>query len=157
MLEVVQITGGYLGNEPGFVKSSLNSIFVGVNEIIDATPTQLEEGTRDARNRYAAIAYIMPLDRNRYGKLLEDLANQNVQGFDDVYPKNLIDAFRLLTHYHIDPKKFIHLLDGAHFDGLSFFTDNDPCRCNITARGRRGGGRSGGRGDRTGRGGRGGR
>jgi len=39
MLEVVRIAGRDLGNEPGLVKASLNSIFVGVNKVIDATPT----------------------------------------------------------------------------------------------------------------------
>ena len=133
--------------------------FFGVNEVIDATPTQLQEGTRDVRDRYAVIAYLMSSDRNRYSKILEDLTNQNAQGFEDFYPKNLVDAYRLLTHYHTDPKNLACLLDGTHFDGLLFFTNNKPNR-DRPARGGLGGGRSGGRGGReiiTGRGRRGGR
>jgi len=141
MLEVVQIAGGDLGNEPGLVKVSLNFIFFGVNEIIDATPTQLEEGTRDDRYRYAAIAYLISSDRKKYGKLLKDLANQNAQGFEDVYPKNLVDAYHLLTHFHTDPKNLARLLNGAYFDDLSFFTDDKPGRSGRSARGGRGSGR----------------
>jgi len=124
MLEVVRVVVKGLGNEPGLVKASLNSICFGVNEVIGATPIQLEELIRDERDRYAAIAYLISLDRNRYSNLLEDLANQNEQGFEDVYPKNLVDTYRLLTHYHIDPKNFTRLINGAHFDGISFFTDD---------------------------------
>jgi len=79
----------------------------------------------------------MSLDRHRYGKLLEDLVNQNVQGFEDIYPKNLVDAYHLLTHYHTDPKNLARLLDGAHFNGLSFFTDDKPGRGSRPARGGR--------------------
>ena len=157
MLEVVQIAGGDLGNEPGLVKASLNSILFGVNKVIGTTLTEIEEGTRDARDRYSAIAYLMSPDRNRYGKLLEDLANQNAQGFEDVYPKNLVDMYHLLTNYHTDPNNLARLLDGAHFDGLSFFTDDKPGRDGRSARGGRGVGRSGGRGGRRSRIGRGGR
>lgn len=77
-LEVVQITGGDLGTEPGLVKAPLNSVFV-ESKIIDATPTQLEHRTRDVRDMYASIAYLMPSDKNRYDKSLEDFANQNAQ------------------------------------------------------------------------------
>jgi len=160
MMEVVKIEGGDLDNDPGLVKAPLNSILFGVNKVIDTTLTELEEGTRDARDRYAAIAYLMSSDRNRYGKLVEDLSNQNEQGFEDVYPKNLVDAYHLLTHYHADPKNLARLLNGAHFDDLSFFTDDKPVRGGRSTRGGRGSGRSdvrGGRGGRTGCGGRGGR
>ena len=125
MLEVLKIAGADLGNEPRLVKSSLNKIFVGVADIDLATDIQLKEATEDAMSEYTAITYLQSADKSRYGKLQEDLANQNAQGFEDVYPSNLVEAYRLLTHYNIDPKNLARLLDGAHFDGLSFFQDDN--------------------------------
>ena len=72
---MVHIAGGNLGNKPGLVKASLNNIFVSVKEIVDATAVQLKETTRDARDRYASISYLMSSEKNRREKILKDLAN----------------------------------------------------------------------------------
>jgi hypothetical protein len=44
-----------------------------------------------------ACAFLVGSDRDRYGKLVEDLENDHIQG-SDKYPKTLTDAYSLLVH-----------------------------------------------------------
>lgn len=57
-----------------------------------------------------------------HGKLLKDLANQYTHGFNGVYQS--AKAYRLITHYHIEPENLVRLLDGVNFGGISLFTDD---------------------------------
>lgn len=109
-----------LGNKRGLVKSSLQTIFGGVRELIGTTDTHITESATATRERFTVISCLAWLDSNKYGKLLKDLAHQNAQGSIDVYLKNSVNAYRLLTYYHTNPKNLGRLLNGAHFDYLSF-------------------------------------
>jgi Zinc knuckle len=55
----------------------------------------------------------------RYGKLLEDLENDFVQGTADNYPDTVQHAYMLLVHWKQDPKNVICLIGGIG-DSLSF-------------------------------------
>jgi len=56
--------------------------------------------------------------RDRYGKLVEDLENDHIQG-SDKYPKTLTDAYSLLVHWKQSPKNLMRALGGNN-DGLAF-------------------------------------
>ena len=75
LLEVLKNRGVDLGCEPGLVKSELNEINPKVNEINITTRLKLFDAGEAVRKKYTAMAFLLPSDRNRYRKLLEDLEN----------------------------------------------------------------------------------
>ena len=48
---------------------------------------KLTEESKEAKERYLVIAFIISVDRNTYCKLVEDLENQFTQGLVDIPTK----------------------------------------------------------------------
>jgi hypothetical protein len=71
-----------------------------------------------ARERYLACAFIAGADRQRYGKLIEDLENDHTQK-QDRYPKNLVDAYGLLLNWKQNPQNLMGVI-GTNSDGVAF-------------------------------------
>jgi len=93
LLELLKNQGVDLGCEPGLVKSELNALGPIVQEIDDTSRLGwLFDARENAREELVAMTFLLTSDRNRYGKLLEDLENQHTQGFHDVFPKNLVEG-----------------------------------------------------------------
>jgi hypothetical protein len=57
-------------------------------------------------------------DRNRYGKLIEDLENSYLQGNNN-YPKKVQDAYTLLVNWKQDPRNMVRM-GGMWGDGVVF-------------------------------------
>jgi hypothetical protein len=76
------------------------------------------EDRKDAYEIYLATAFLLGSDRGRYGKLIEDLQNDYLQG-RGAYPKTITAAFNLLTNWQQDPQNAIQLTGIAN-DGVAF-------------------------------------
>ena len=52
----------------------------------------------NAHNCYCAIAFLMGVNRNKFGRLIEELENKYTQG-DDRYPRDLVTAYNMVNTY----------------------------------------------------------
>jgi hypothetical protein len=57
-----------------------------------------ETERQSAHKEFLAVAFINGTDHLRYGRLIEHLQNDYLQGVDG-YPKNLVTAYNLLAHW----------------------------------------------------------
>ena len=70
----------------------------------DEDPDTVDELTMTAaldiaKEEYFAIAFILSANRDKYGKMIQDLMNQFLQGDADAFPNSLTDAHRLLVNW----------------------------------------------------------
>jgi hypothetical protein len=102
--------------------------------IINPTEADRSEAKLIAKEQYMACAFILSSDRNRYGKLVEDLENNYIQK-QFKYPIDMNEAYSLLMHWKQDPKNVMRVL-GANHDGVAFATngqvENKKDATNIT-------------------------
>ena len=77
-----------------------------------------DEDKQKARDMYLATAFILGCDRTRYGKLVENMENDYLQG-RGAYPKTMATAFNLLVNWKQDPRNLMHSV-GVTNDGVSF-------------------------------------
>jgi hypothetical protein len=70
------------------------------------------------QEQYLATVFLHGSDRNRYGKLLEDLENDYTHG-QDRYPKTITAAYSLLTNWKQDTRNIMRMMGPAN-DGVSF-------------------------------------
>jgi hypothetical protein len=82
--------GGSIGQDPVLV----NKILEDNGKSRDtASPDEIDEAQNTAQEQYLAEAFLLGSDRDRYGKLLEDLESLG----KDNYPKTVTAAYSLLT------------------------------------------------------------
>jgi hypothetical protein len=115
VIDVIEHSGGTVGNEPGIVEG------IAAHQGLDmATVDSDQEAALNqaARQHYLAVAFIFNSDRNRFGRLLENLENDFLLG-DDNYPKTVTSAYNLLTNFKEDQR---NMLRGPSNDGVSFNT-----------------------------------
>jgi hypothetical protein len=86
----------------------------------DATRDQITAARKEAKEQYLAVAFLLSSDRNRYGKLIEDLENDYTQG-GCKYPVTMTESYNLLMHWKQDPKNVMRMV-GATSDGVAFVT-----------------------------------
>ena len=91
LVDVIEHTGGIIGLEPGIMKAFNLKYGRDANKLLTAAEKAV------TKDNYLAIAFILGADRNRYGKLVEDLENAFLQGRND-YPDTLSGAFNLLSN-----------------------------------------------------------
>ncbi len=72
-----------------------------------------------AKQAYLACAFLLVSDRNQYGKLMEDLGNNFIQG-QDQYPKTNIGAYNLLVHWKQNPQNLMRAFGTTTGDGIAF-------------------------------------
>jgi Zinc knuckle len=82
------------------------------------TAGQKQVVTKEAQDQYLAVAFVLSADRNRFGKLVEDMENDYLQGRDN-FPKSLTAAYNLLTNWKQDPRYAMRYIGPAN-DGVSF-------------------------------------
>ena len=82
-------------------------------------PDELAKITTNANQHAKATAFLLGSDRTRYGKLIEDLENDYLQGSNN-YPKTVIAAYNLLTNWKQDIRHGWH---APTADGVAFATD----------------------------------
>ena len=64
----------------------------------DMTQAQLAEVQTETTDRSTAIAFLLGCDRSRYGRVIEDLENDYLQGHNH-YPTTVADAYNLLANW----------------------------------------------------------
>jgi hypothetical protein len=97
-------------------------------DINTITTAETKEVSKDAQERYLAVAFILGADRGRFGRLVEDLENAYLQG-QNKYPTTMTAAYHLLTNWKQDPRNLIRNV-GPINDGVAFANidedDNGP-------------------------------
>jgi hypothetical protein len=96
-VHVIEHTGGIIGIEPGMAKAYNKKAGRNENHVLTEAEQEIVQG------QYLATALILSADRNRYGKLVENLENDVLQG-RNVYPETLTAAYNLLTNWKQDPR-----------------------------------------------------
>jgi hypothetical protein len=97
VLEVVTTSGGSVAGHKG-VEDELIAGLPGEVTRATITPEQLKKVQEDTVTRSTAIAFLLGCDRSRYGKLVEDLENDFLQGRNN-YPTTVVAAYNLLTNW----------------------------------------------------------
>ena len=98
LIEVAEHAGATMGIDEAVARDILRE--ENVFDIENPAPAEMASAIEQAKDRYYAVAFLLGSDRNRYGKLIEDLENAMVQG-EDKYPKTLNDAYTLLLHWKL--------------------------------------------------------
>jgi hypothetical protein len=80
-------------------------------EVLVEEQSELDNVT--AYQQYIGAAFILGADRNCFGKLLDKLQNDHLQGYNG-YPKSLTSAYHLLVNWKGEPIAG-HMNDGAAF------------------------------------------
>ena len=111
----LEYCGGALGKEPGLVDDELEAD--GTDWEL-ATDKELITAKAAAWEHVLAIGFLMGIDWACCGKLLEDLENYFMQGWDN-YPPMLQQAYSLLIHWKQDLWNIIWLISGVN-DGMAF-------------------------------------
>ena len=147
LVEVIEHCGGDIGTDEGLIDRRLTNSNPPLTRMT-ATDAQLEAAERYCKEAYLACAFLLGSDRNRYGKLLEDLENDFTQG-SDRYPKTVVDAYNLLMYWKQNPRNLVRILGGGN-DGIAFANvDDDTANANnaalttVESGGSGGGGRKG--------------
>ena len=130
MVKTVETFGGAYGNEPGLIKAQLKSDNVTDTELDDVSyPFNIDKKKYDTaaatcREKYLALVLLMQSNKDRYGQLKCDLANDMAKGHDN-YPKTVVDALRMLNDYKTAKKSFRNNDDNE--SGVSFAQGGGTC------------------------------
>ena len=114
-IDVIEHCGVGIGEEPGTLGVEAREERINVATMSDAERTHIMEV---AQSRYVATAFILGSDRARYGRLIENLENDFLQG-QDHYPRTLTAAYSLLTNWKQDLRNAMRIIGPAN-DGVSF-------------------------------------
>lgn len=108
-VDVITHCGGNIGEDTGVAEV----LKVNNAKLIDA------EEKSEARERYLACAFLFGSDRNRYGRLLEDIENDYTQGRDN-YPKTVTAAYNLIVYWKQYSGRGSHTTNNADDQGIAF-------------------------------------
>ena len=97
VLEVVTTSGGSIAGHKGVEDELIAKLPGGVTRE-SITPEQLKKVKDDTIAMSTAMAFLLGCDRSRYGKLIEDLENDYLQGRNN-YPTTVVAAYNLLTNW----------------------------------------------------------
>jgi hypothetical protein len=112
-VDVLEHCGGAIGPDPALVEQILAR---SNNTTETAATDELNAAKEGAIEEYLAMAFIQGADRNRFGKLLEDLENAFTQGNDN-YPRTVTGAYAMLTTWK--QRNIVHVL-GSGSEGVAF-------------------------------------
>jgi Zinc knuckle len=115
-VEVIEHCGGTM-LEPGLILEELQTIITETGSTTTSNG-QVSDARKLARDRYLAVSFLLSSDRNRFGKLVEDLENNFIQGMDK-YPRTLENAYSLLLYWKHDPRNNMRA-SGADSEGVAF-------------------------------------
>jgi hypothetical protein len=93
-LDVLKAAGGDICQHPGLVLDEYTR--VGVTEGL-ATEQETADATSSARSRFEATLFLMKSNQTKYGRLVQELANDYNKGRDS-YPGTLTGAYEMMLH-----------------------------------------------------------
>ena len=108
-IEVIEHNGGTFGMEPGIMEAFLKE--EGLDNLTANNDQKVAAQAKTVES-VMACAFILGADRNRYGKLIEDLENSCTQGTNK-YPADLTTAYKLLVNWKQDPRNQIQVVRQA--------------------------------------------
>jgi hypothetical protein len=94
-LAMVEQFGGELGVDSGEVKSELALKGIYLHR---ATDNEMTVASIAARGKCLAVAFLAGTDKQRYGRLIEELENDYSKGMNN-YPVTLTSAYKLILNY----------------------------------------------------------
>ena len=116
IVSVIEHSGDSVGCEPSIEAS------VAINtQLTDA------ETKKTAQEQYLAVAFLLGADRSKFGRLLENLENDFLQGQNN-YPKTITGAYNLLTNW----KHGTHMHNLPSNDGVTFTYTHDDEENDVT-------------------------
>ena len=105
LVEVIETIKGNIGVDPGIELLVATELKKNVGLLTNAEK-------KDAQDRYLAVAFLLGSDRSRYGKLIENLENEFLQGRNN-YPKTVTSAYNLLINWKQDPRNLLRRQRGC--------------------------------------------
>jgi hypothetical protein len=112
-LDVIEHTGGEIRHEPGIERYVAEQNAIDYDNMDD---DKEEDVKREGKERYLAVAFLLGSDRSRFGRLLENLENNFLQGQNN-YPATVTAAYSLLTNWKQDPRNLMRPI-GPVNDGV---------------------------------------
>lgn len=116
IVDVIEQSGGTIGTDSGLILAFAEARGLDI-------ATDLPELERISQQKYLAVAFLLGSDRTRFGRLIEKLENDYLQGQNN-YPHTLAAAYNLLTNWKQDPRNTIRGV-GPVNDGVSFTNIGD--------------------------------
>jgi hypothetical protein len=95
VVDVVTHSGGEIAGHPGVERAILAERGLVITELTDQ---QREDVKAEDIARSTAMSFLLGCDRGRYGRLIEDLENDFLQGWNN-YPTTVAAAYNLLTNW----------------------------------------------------------
>jgi hypothetical protein len=108
---VIETIYGNIGMDPGIEE------IVATEKGRDVTAMTATDQL-EAQQRYLAVALVLGSDCARYGKLIENLENDYLQGCNN-YPLTVTGVYNLLSNWKQDPRNLTWSV-GVTNDGVSF-------------------------------------
>jgi hypothetical protein len=118
IVDVIEHSGGTIGHQPGTKKMVAHAAGVDVVDIDDMSKEERDDLQKDAQLRYLAVAFILGSDRPQFGRLIENIENDYLQGQNN-YPTTVTAAYNLLTNWKQDPRNLMQAI-GPVNDGVLF-------------------------------------
>ena len=120
MVDAINATGGYLGVH----ESTVKEVALTENkDLLTVTNAEKRALTTKAKEKYLATAFLLGADRARYGRYIEDLENDFLQGQDN-YPKTVSSSYNVLANWKQDPRNAMRLVGHVN-DGVSFVNSEE--------------------------------
>lgn len=116
MIDVIQQSGGGIGDDQGIIDSLIAERNF---DVTTCTAAELEALEKDAQQQYLSVAFILGSDRSRYGRLIENLENDFLQG-QNSYPKTVTAAYNLITNWKQDIRNLMRAIGPIVNDGVNF-------------------------------------
>jgi hypothetical protein len=101
-VDVIEHSGGSIGHDPGVLKQLADERGIVIANLSNANGIRLN---KEVQEHYLAVAFLLSSNRGRYGRLLEDLENDYLQGS---LPED--------THRRFQPS---HKLEAIHYSKLA--------------------------------------
>jgi TolA-binding protein len=91
---VLEQYGGTIGRDQGAVEDEIDA----AGYTILANAEETKQVSDVARSKFLAMAYLLAVDKHRYGKLLDELENDFAKGTDN-YPDSVTRAYNLVVNH----------------------------------------------------------
>ena len=115
-VDVIKHSGGNIGDDLG-----VEQMVLGARDKESLTADEKRGLADDVEQRSMAVAFILCADRLRFGKLVEDMENNYLQG-NNKYPTTVSAAYHLLSNWKQDPRHGLREVSGGE---ISFVNDGD--------------------------------
>ena len=117
-VDVIKHSGGNIGDDLGVEQMVLADKKKEKGSMTGAEKIALAD---EVEQRTLAVAFILCSDHLRFGKLIEDMENEYLQG-NNKYPTTINAAYHLLANWKQDPRHGLREVNGGE---ISFVNDGD--------------------------------